>query len=407
MPAPASLCPALEFNFLTMKPPQLALAAVIIAIASGSGGYFIGKNKGPESESSHPDRHVSPQAKTGTRSATPSRTDYSTLRRELDAQNDPLARFKLAIQNLEGWIDADPEAAMGWLQSQPRTARLQDIMRKALARYAANNPKGAATWAAENLTGHELNNSLILIAEEWAERDGLEAATWISNMPPTRERDAAMESMFFAWASNDPAAAIDFIGKNASSPQLAAMLRHAAYAGWAKSDPVGAVSASLETSKTHNDPAQFANTIANWAIMDLAAGSQWLIDNVSSGEQRSIAVQELASIFASQSPESGLQWISKLKPGQEQTDAYKRLATDWGSSDPAGAAKWVGTQNHTSLDPDTISHILHNYLASDSNAYEAWHASLPEGPLKQQANEVMSTADGAEAPQSTPSPEPR
>lgn len=390
-----------------MKPLPLALAAALLAIASGSGGYLIGKNQRSEASATPVTTSIPANTKSGSKAAVPTRSDYSTLRGELDSQTDPLARFKLAIQNLEGWIDADPEAAMAWLQSQPRTARVQDIMRKALAGYAANDPKGAASWAAANLKGHELNNSLILIAEEWAESDGLEAATWISAMPPTRERDAAMESMFFAWASNDPAAAIDFIGKNASSPQHAAMLRYAAYAGWAKTDPLGAVTASLDSSKTHNDPAQFANTIANWAIMDLAAGSQWLLDNVKSGEQRAIAVQELASIFAGQSPEAGLEWINKLSPGQEQDAARNRLAAEWGSSDPAGAAQWAGTQTNANLDPEAISHILHNFLASDSKAYEAWHASLPEGPLKQQAAQVIATSEGAEEPQAIPSSGPR
>ncbi len=390
-----------------MKPLPLALAAALLAIASGSGGYLIGKKQRSEASATPVTTSIPANTKSGGKAAVPTRSDYSTLRGELDSQTDPLARFKLAIQNLEGWIDADPEAAMAWLQSQPRTARVQDIMRKALAGYAANDPKGAASWAAANLKGHELNNSLILIAEEWAESDGLEAATWISAMPPTRERDAAMESMFFAWASNDPAAAIDFIGKNASSPQHAAMLRYAAYAGWAKTDPLGAVTASLDSSKTHNDPAQFANTIANWAIMDLAAGSQWLLDNVKSGEQRAIAVQELASIFAGQSPEAGLEWINKLSPGQEQDSARNRLAAEWGSSDPAGAAQWAGTQTIANLDPEAISHILHNFLASDSKAYETWHASLPEGPLKQQAAQVITTSDGAEEPQAIPSSGPR
>jgi hypothetical protein len=383
---------------ISMKPLSMFLGAAVIALASATGGYLLGKKQAHPSATAATDKlpSLAQDAKPGSKTPTRSRTDFSTLRSELDAQKDPLARFKLAIQNLEGWIDADPKAAMAWLQSQPRTARLQDVMRKALSRYATNDPKGAAEWAAANLTGHELNNSLILIAEDWAERNGLEAATWISAVPASRERDAAMESMFFAWAANDPAAAIDFIGKNASTPQLAAMLRYAAYAGWAKTDPVGAVNASLASSKTQNDPAQFANTLANWAVMDLAASSQWLLENVKSGDQRAASIQELAAIFAGQSPESGLEWIAKLNPGEERDSALNRLAAEWGSSDPAGAAKWAGSQTNANLDPEAVSHILHNFLAADSKAFETWRASLPEGPLKQQATQLEAPTAGEE-----------
>lgn len=381
-----------------MKATSILLGAAAIALASATAGYRIGKQHAHQSAAGEANAYT-PLAKSSepvNKAITRTRTDFSTLRSELDAQKDPLARFKLAIQNLEGWIDADPKAAMAWLQSQPRTARLQDVMRKALSRYAANDPKSAAEWAAANLTGNELNNSLILIAEDWAERDGLEAATWISAMPATRERDAAMEGMFFAWAANDPAAAIDFIGKNASSPQLAAMLRYAAYAGWAKTDPVGAVNASLASSKTLNDPAQFANTLANWAVMDLAASSQWLLENVKSGDQRAASIQEITAIFAGQSPESGLEWIAKLNPGEERDSALNRLAAEWGSSDPAGAAKWAGSQANSNLDPEAVSHILHNFLAADSKAFETWRASLPEGPLKQQAAQLEAPTEAEE-----------
>lgn len=316
------------------------------------------------------------------------------MRDQLDREQDPLVRINLALKNLEAWMSADPEAALAWLKSQHPTGRRAEIIRMALGQYAENDPKGAAEWAIANLTGVEFNNALIRIAEQWARRDGSETASWLAALPAGKERDAAMEGSFFIWASQDPAAAVDFINKFRGPDTLSAILRYAAYAGWAKSDPQKAVAASLESSRVYQDPAQFANTIANWATVDLAASSKWLLDNVRDGEPRTRAVEELAAVFAHQSPEAGLAWIGKLNAGAERDMALNQLASEWAVADAAAAAKWAAGQTLGELTDDSVAQILHTFLAHDAPAFEAWRAALPEGPLKDRAGKVGATDDG-------------
>ena len=175
--------------------------------------------------------------------------DSGKLRVRLDAEKNPLARFKLALQQFEAWVAKDPRDALAWLASQPPSGRRDEVMRMALNQYSETDAKGAADWALHNLTGVDLNNTLIAIAENWAQENGREAAAWFLALPATAERDAAIENLFFAWASNEPSAALAFLESNRSQSDLAATLRRAALAGWVKSEPQAAVAASLALSR--------------------------------------------------------------------------------------------------------------------------------------------------------------
>ena len=317
------------------------------------------------------------------RSAAPA-VDAGKLRATLNAEKNPLARFKLALQQLEGWMAKDPRDALAWLASQPASGRRDEVMRMALNQYSETDAKGAADWALHNLTGEDLNNSLIAIAENWAQENGGEAAAWFLALPATPERDAAIENLIFAWASNEPAAALAFLEAHNGAGDLAATLRRAALAGWVKSDPQAAVAASLALSRTNNDTAQFANTLANWATMDLDGSSQWLLANLPVGSERTQAAQELAIIFAQQSPAAGIAWLDKLSAGAERDGAASSLVEGWSRNSPAEAAKWAVSQSSSKLSAEAISEIAHNFLLKDATAFQAWISTLPESPLKTQ-----------------------
>ncbi|MEO5917441.1 MAG: hypothetical protein ABIS50_24650 [Luteolibacter sp.] len=374
-----------------MKPITQSIGVLAIALGCGAGGYFLGKNQSNTSSSvdqagariHREESHPSVPGRIGAPAVDP-----KALRAALDAEKNPLTRFKLALQNLEGWVAKDPKDALAWLASQQASDRRDDVIRMALNQYSDIDAKGAADWAMKNLSGNDLNNTLIAIAENWARENGAEAASWFLTLPVTPERDAAMENVLFNWASNEPAAALDFLKANPGIADLAPTLRRAALAGWAKSDPVGAVTSSLELSKANNDPDQFANTVANWATMDLQSSSQWLLAKLPPGAERTAAAQELATIYAQQSPEAGVAWLDQLATGAERDGAASALVATWSRISPAEAAKWAVSQNTGTLAPDAMAMIAQNYFMKNPNAFETWRAALPAGPMKEQASHI-------------------
>lgn len=364
------------------------IGTLAIAIGCGTGGYFLGKSQHTTSQpSAPPTQNIGVRSQVSTRPTAPN-LDAKALRASLDAEQNPLARFKLALEHLEEWVAKSPEDALAWLTSQQASDRRDDVIRMALNQYSENDAKGAADWAMKNLSGNELNNAIIAIAENWADENGGEAAAWFLTLPVTAERDAAMENIFFNWASNEPAAALAFLKANPSVAELAPTLRRAALAGWAKSDPNGAVTASLTLSQTHNDSDQFANTVANWATVDLEASSSWLIANLPAGVERTAAAQELATIFAQQSPAAGVTWLAKLAAGQERDSAASALVATWSRISPEEAAKWAMTQEYSTIAPEALAAISENFFMKNPKAFETWRATLPPGPMKDQAVQI-------------------
>ena len=380
----------LQFRRISaMKPSTQAIAALAIAVISGTGGYWIGKGQ------------VAPVAARGETNAGPlgvknppersaPAIDLEGLRARLDAEKNPLRRFKLAQQSMEAWVDRNPKGALDWLLGQQPTEQRNEMMRIALDQFAENDAKGAADWAVKNLSGIDLNNSLIAIAESWAEQNGTEAANWFLALPQSQQRDAAIENMLFAWASNEPEAALQYLKTNPAIGELSPTLQRAALAGWAKSDPQQAVSTSLALSQAGKDPGLFANTLANWATMDLQGSSDWLLANLKGGDERMAAVQELATIYAQQSPDSGVAWLEKLTAGSERDAAASSLVAGWARADAAAAAKWATSQTLGTLSPDATSAVIQNFMRENPEAFEKWKATLPEGPLKNQAGQLAS-----------------
>ena len=378
----------------TVKPSVQVTAALAIALASGAGGYFLGKSQPAAAV------HATASNATRTEMARPgggrpavAAVDPEKLRAKLDAEPNPLTRFQIAMREMEGWVARDPEGALAWLKNQQASDRRDEVMRMALGQYSDTDAKGAAEWALKNLSGGELNNAIIAIAENWAEQNGAEGAAWFQARPDSAERDAAMETLFFAWASNEPGPALEYLMANANGENLSSTLRRAALAGWAKTDPLGAVASSLTLSQANNDPDQFANTVANWATVDLPAASDWLITKLPAGPERTAAAQELATIFAHQSPAAGVAWLEKLAPGADRDAAASALVAPWSRVAPAEAAAWAVSQQQAKLPPAVLGEIARSYFMKDPAAFASWKATLPAGEMKDAAADAGAVGD--------------
>ncbi len=387
-----------------MKALGQITALVFVGAACGLGGYFLGiKQSRPLSSvtelrqaQKENSARVSDRKSAGRSEELPA-LDSREIRARLDAEKNPLARFKFALDHLEDWVDRNPQDALNWLMSQPPTDRRDEIFQEALAQFSENDPQGAAEWVQQNFTGNELNNAIILIAGAWARENGQEAANWFLTKPNSNERKAALETIFFNWASDEPSAALDFLKKNPNIGDLTEMTRKAALAGWAKTEPEAAVTESLALSRANSTPEQFANTLANWATVDLDSSSQWLLKNVSPGKERSAAAKGLAMMFSDQSPEAGTTFFSKLQPGEEQEAFANTLIAEWSRKDPANAGKWAAAQT-IQLSPEAINRLGRSFIFKDENAFTSWRDSLPAGPFKDQLNHLtrLNRANGSE-----------
>lgn len=365
------------------------LGMVAVALLCGIGGYWYGKQNADFNSTTRSEIATSGDAKgveKKPRNNSSEKLDTQKLRKSLDNESSALKRMKMAMENMEAWVAANPIEALDWLASQEPTDRRDEIMRIALQQFAETDGKGAAEWAMKNLKGIDLNNGLIFIAKTWAVQNGNEAAAWFLERPTSPERNAALEQILFTWGSNDPVAAVAYLTAHPNLGDFSAQMNRAALAGWAKSDPTGAAQKSLELSQKNKDPDQFANTMANWATHDLDGSAAWLA-NRPPGEERTAAGGQIALIFADQSPQDGIEWIEKLNDGVEQDTAAGAFVDEWSRKNPSKAANWMVKAKHINFSDETIAEVSHNYLMKDEKGFTAWRNSLVPGPFRDKVPE--------------------
>lgn len=376
-----------------MKPATAVCSGCLIALLAGGTGFQLGRWVSAHDVPTFPARTNAGDA----REASVKRLrhgDLKELERSLDAESDSLLRFSKALPHMESWVEADPAAALAWLLRQATTARRNEVIRLALGQWAEKAPGEAADWALHHWKGIDQKNMLIQIAEQWAQSEPSSAARWFAGLEDRALRTGPLEGLFFLWGAQDAASARAYLERADLANEDRIIVTQAMLAGWAKSDPVGASHASLATSRRAGTPGLFANTLANWAAVDVAASAAWLDQHARSGPERMAAIPELAGMFAHHDPAAGLAWMDHL-PETERPMALNALAAAWAQDDPGAAAMWLAQAGGEAsrLDTENLAGIIIGFHAADEPAFREWVSALPDGPLKQQALELSRPAE--------------
>lgn len=369
-----------------MKPLHALTGGGIIALIAGLLGYQLGKHQAGENTGASEAAYSSATTKERISHSAASGKQLEDFASRLDDIQDPVEKFSTALASMEAWVATDPEAALAWLTQQPPTGRRNEVVRLALGQWAESAPKDAAAWSQRHLEGIDLHNTMIRIAEQWAQSDPAAAARWFSTLPE-QSRTAPLEGLFFKWGVQDPKAARAFLDSELPTDQARPTFTQAVLAGWAKTAPAEASAQSLEISRQSQNPSLFANTLANWATVDVSSSADWLLENVKPGPERNAALQEMAAMFAHQHPTAGVEWIGNLE-AQEQGNAREVLGTEWARTDAKSAAAWLATLPDESVSEDARLTILTNYLTQNEADYENWLQTLPVGLLKSEASRL-------------------
>ena len=195
--------------------------------------------------------------------------------RTMEGMSDPKDRQQALVALADAWSKRDPDAALRWAESlsgEEQTAALA----KLLPEQARNDPAAAATRLSSLLENPGSNTGAVLqsatgeLAREWAGRNPLEAAAWVTGLPAGTAAESGASALVYNWSTHDPAAAADWIStlpdggvKDAAIQPLVESIR--------RNDPETAFSWGLSI----QDPAKRATvmevTIRNWNTNDADA----------------------------------------------------------------------------------------------------------------------------------------
>jgi hypothetical protein len=153
-------------------------------------------------------------------------------------QNRPEALREWGSQAASSWAATDPERALAWIQSTPPDLR-EHLTNQALQSIAREDPVKALDHL-DLLTGNaERQNFLRNTITELARQDVTLASERVSAMPPSLDRDAAIQGLFHPAYEIEPDSALAW-ANSVTEPSMRESLVRNGLENWLQSDPAAA-----------------------------------------------------------------------------------------------------------------------------------------------------------------------
>ena len=191
-----------------------------------------------------------------------------------------------------------------------------------------------------------------LVALELAKRSPADATGWLTSLPASDDRNAALGGVAADWVSRDPAAAMSW--SESLKPQ-------------------------------DGGPAVVQRAFSEWMENSPAAAEQWLgnqlVQNYGSPGNDELIVSLInQSPLIHTDPASAMQWVDLISDPVQQSQAREQLVLRWGQRDLPAAIAYVN--NSSAIDPQrkqALLSTLQTQALSPGNT-PVWFSSDAFGP---------------------------
>jgi len=114
-----------------------------------------------------------------------------------------------------------PEAVMEWAEGVPDDPPRfkQGVFLKATSTLAGVDAPLTADWLGKHFDHDYVDDALMIVAGSWATNDGPAAMSWLTGLPASEKRDAAVRTGFRVWLNRSPQEAEDWL--RSASPAVA------------------------------------------------------------------------------------------------------------------------------------------------------------------------------------------
>lgn len=275
----------------------------------------------------------------------------------------PDGEMRLLVTNaaLEGWAEKAPLEALQWASvnlsaSYRRTAYAQ--IGEVWVRSTGGSQ--AASW------GMNLSNEIERIfyvsevLENWAEMLPLDAANWVSKLPPGKFHDLMISKVVSVWALHYPKMAAEWILISEDYHWLIPNV----VGKWARYDHVAAAAWLSLIADEHLSDLCHAAIVTEWAIYNPAAAYKWSEANLK-GVHLTNAHRITLGNWTADYPLEVLTWSEDLQPQEKRMSALEIIFEIWSLSDLPACKAWVRKQK-AGLEKDIgLSQLADTLMESD------------------------------------------
>jgi len=279
---------------------------------------------------------------------------------------------------LQRWAAESPESSSAWISNKSEGPGKQELSLNVATIWANKSVSDAANWVRQWPAGQK-EAGLMAIAFEAAQQSPREALWLASELPSDEQRDGLITHAFRQWASDDPAASMDWAAQMEPSP-----LRDEVFANLSLSlsetDPMNAAAIALENlppGKQQNDAV--VGIVQRWVQNDPVKAATW-VSAFPEGALRESVMESLVSLWSENSPDAAAEWLNGVPPGPSRDAAVSVLASKLAVDFPETAAVWADSIEDPQRREQELTNLGERWLIMDEAAARTWleSAELPE-----------------------------
>ncbi len=275
---------------------------------------------------------------------------------------------------LHAWAKADPEGALGYAMKNTGTPFARQAI---MTSWSADDPESAIAFARANYEGEGANPLLVGIIRGIAPSDLSRASDLLQDLPYSRERGDALQSILPYVMENGSDVALTWAA-GIADPQLKSGAISYIMGDLAGSEPLRAAEL-LNTLDDREAATRAADDVAgSFARVDLEEAKTWsagLDDDL-----RAEAVEGVIGHYAAQDPVAASEWLGSLAGTTNLDSAIRQFAWRSLGSEPELAAEWIGQIQSPERRNEMYNSILPRWLRSDRSSAEQWIQETPELP---------------------------
>lgn len=292
--------------------------------------------------------------------------------RALDITNSRFTEYGIL---LHAWGQADPQGALAYTLENTGTNFARQTV---LASWASYDPNAAIAAAHANFEGDGANPLVVGVIRGLAREDLNRATGLMQDLPRSRERGEALESLLPILLADGVESALTWsdgiTDESLRGATVANIARHIS-----EEDPQRAAELALSLPDTDSQLRALDDITASWAEQDLDAAIAFTegLDATLQGEAVEGVIRELAS----NDPVQASEWMESLAADGVNLDgAIGRFVWTTNSKEPELAASWIGQMSSEKESERYYHRFLGHWQSRDADAANAWMESneLPE-----------------------------
>ncbi|MEM7478015.1 MAG: hypothetical protein AAF483_23770 [Planctomycetota bacterium] len=285
---------------------------------------------------------------------------------ELLLQSEQSPQRSGVIQTIvHNWAESDPDAAMEWIENETKSQVRNIALVSFSQALTPKDPQRAAEFLDEMPFGKGREDSIRMVASEWAKVNAQDAIGWLDSLAEA-DRSIALGPFLDAWAIEEPRAAIEFAAERTEEiafPER--LLRWVSH--WGRSNSQEA----LEWSQQTGDDQIVRHALLSAATTEPDAATQSL-GAISNSELRQQTTRDLLATIANEDPEQAFNRYVNLPEGLSNEKAIQTIIFKWVRISPREASEVV-SQMPSGADRDIGALEITNYLIQKNDYESAFH----------------------------------